>query len=407
MDNVLEQKLEDQKTLEVIHNLINESTNKEENEFLDSLPSNNGVEESTEETQEEPVEETAKVDIDPNTGVYKQAANKLDISEEMAKMLEFTEEDLIKIPESKYDIEFDEEVIKKNIMESIGAKDQEIVSQILDLVLEYRRADKMRPAINWYDKLPKKIKEGIDKMCLSLNNTAMSTKKMFAAEFIEEIISSSSIDQISIDMQESLSKAFDTSGIMTYFIEENMTTFEKKLEELIEKDKAIEIKDDPEMEEKRQKHIDLLTKIKDQYRQAYTLEGFIEALEKRKVRVKPFDIRKYKRFLDQFYWKYEQDTPFTIQDPSRIPPILMRKFPKFDGDQCKAFVIAFFKYTMNMSANSVVDHTYMSYFISNILQLDLVSHLVEEGDFLNILSNSIERALCAVNNIEYHEESEE
>lgn len=403
MKNIIDQKAEDMELLDNINTIINESTQTEENKFLDSLPSNNGVEESNEEI--EPITERAAVSIDPVTGNYAQIAKELNITEDMAKMLEFNEDDIIKIPDSKYDLEFDEEVLKNNIMETIGSKDIQLVSDLLDLIFRYRKAGVFRDSNNWYELLPKKIKNIIDKQCLNLNNTSIATKKMLAKELLEEIISSSSIDQIAVDMQESLNNAFDTSNIMTYVLEENMTTFEKKLEELIEKDKAVKI-DDPEKDKKRQDHIELLEKIKYQYRESYTLEGFIDAIKHGKVRVKPFDITKYKRFVDQFYWKYEQDTPFTIQDPTRIPPILLRKFPRFTPDQCVAFVIGFFKYTANMKANDVVDHTYMSYFISNILQLDLIKHLVEEGDFINILSNSIEKALCAINNIEYKESEE-
>lgn len=403
MKNIIDQKAEDMELLDNINTIINESTQTEENKFLDSLPSNNGVEESNEEI--EPITERAAVSIDPVTGNYAQIAKELNITEDMAKMLEFNEDDIIKIPDSKYDLEFDEEVLKNNIMETIGSKDIQLVSDLLDLIFKYRKAGIFRDSNNWYELLPKKIKNIIDKQCLNLNNTSIATKKMLAKELLEEIISSSSIDQIAVDMQESLNNAFDTSNIMTYVLEENMTTFEKKLEELIEKDKAAKI-DDPEKDKKRQDHIKLLEKIKYQYRESYTLEGFIDAIKHGKVRVKPFDITKYKRFVDQFYWKYEQDTPFTIQDPTRIPPILLRKFPRFTPDQCVAFVIGFFKYTANMKANDVVDHTYMSYFISNILQLDLIKHLVEEGDFINILSNSIEKALCAINNIEYKESEE-
>lgn len=405
MSDIINQKEEDMKLLDSIHTLINTATETEENKFLDSLPSNNGIEESNDESLI-PVTEKAAVSVDPVTGNYTQIAKELNITEDMAKMLEFNEDDIIKIPGSKYELEFNEEVLKNNIMSTLNTKDVELVSDLLDVILRYRKADVFRESTNWYELLPKKIKSIIDKQCFNLNNTAMSTKKMLAKELLEEIISSSSIDQIAIDMQESLSTAFDTSNIMTYVLEENMTTFEKKIEDLIEKDKSIKL-DDPEKDKKRIEHIELLTKIQHQYREAYTLEGFINAIEHGKVRVKPFDISKYKRFVEQFYWKYEQDTPFTIQDPTRVPPILVRKFPQFTPDQCVAFIIGFFKYTANMKANDVVDHTFMSYFISNILQLDLIKHLAEEGDFINILSNNIEKALYAINNIKYKKESEE
>ena len=61
---------------------------------------------------------------------------------------------------------------------------------------------------------------------------------------------------------------------------------------------------------------------------------------------------------------------------------------------------------MNYNGHDVVDHTFMSYFISNILQLDFVTTTAEQGEFINILSNNLEEALKAINHIE-DEESEE
>ena len=90
-----------------------------------------------------------------------------------------------------------------------------------------------------------------------------------------------------------------------------------------------------------------------------------------------------------------------------MAPILKRFFPEYSNDQCIAFVIAFIKFTRNMNPNDVVDHTYMSYFIHNISQLDLVRHKASERDFINILSNNIKMALDAVNNIKSENESEE
>ena len=159
-------------------------------------------------------------------------------------------------------------------------------------------------------------------------------------------------------------------------------------------------------EEKKAELLDKQQRTLEAFHEAYSYDSFIKAIKNGKVRVKPFDIKKYKRWIQQFYNKYEGDTPFVIKDPSTMAP-LKRFFPEYTIEQCVAFVIGFIKFTINMNPNDVVDHTYMSYFIHNVSQLDLVRHKASERDFINILSNNIKRALNAINNIKSENESEE
>jgi hypothetical protein len=272
----------------------------------------------------------------------------------------------------------------KNIKESAGIEDAEMVAEILAVIKKYRSTGKeFRPNINWYEKLPKMIRDIIDQQCFQVNNPG--AKKVFAEAFIDEIISGSGMDNIILDMQDSMNKAFDTSGLTDYIMEESRIEEEKRAELLAKQEAVMKA-----------------------YNQAYTLTDFLEAVTKKKIRVKPFDIQKYKRWLQEFYTKYEGDTPFTIGDPSTIPPILFKFFDKkYTAEQCVAFVIAFIKFTRNMSSKDVVDHTFMSYFIHNITQLQLVTHKTSERDFINILSNNIETAIKAINDIEDVEKEEE
>lgn len=386
-----------------VKTLIDGASETEEQKFYDSLPSNNGQMEVKDEDLGEPEFGTASVDIDPVTGQYRQIAEQTGLTEDMVKMLEITPEDLVNIPESIYDIEVDKDILIKNI-EANGIKDDELVEPILDIVLEYRKTpEDKRDQINWYSKLPEKLKLVIDKEALKMNNATMFAKKLFAAQFIEDVLTDSGMDQITIDMEKSFAKAFDTSGIMRYMLQEEKTAFEKSIEAMIKKVESVT--DSPE--DAKQKQLEILHGIENSFKEAYTLEGFINAIKHGKVRVKKFHIEKYKRFVREFYSKYEGDTPFQIQDPTRIAPILKRRYMEFTPEQCVAYVIGFFQYTKNMRANDVVDHTYMSYFISNILQLDLVGDTVEERDFLNILSNNVRTALYAINNIPMPEVKDE
>ena len=401
-NNLTENNIED------IKEVIKEATNTEDNKFIDSLPSNNGQEESDQSL--DPVTKQVAVDIDPVTGVYSQIAEELGISEEGAKLLDLKPEDFLDIPESINDVEINIDILKKNILEdknlNIKPEETELIDEVLKLVVDYKKSPKMiKDNTNWYERLPKKLQEQVNIACSQVNNNKMSTKNTFAEYFISEIISSSGIDQIAYDMQESLNDAFNINGIMGYIITECKTEFEKGIDNMIEKFKNMP--EDKIDEETRESKINLLNRISEAYRQSYTLEGFLSAIKAGKCNVKKKDIDRYARHVRTWLSKYEGDTPFVIQDPTRVPPILYRMFhKKYSAEQCVAVIIAFFKYTMNYNGHDVVDHTFMSYFISNILQLDFVTTTAEQGKFINILSNNLEEALKAINHIE-DEESEE
>lgn len=397
-------KMTDKEVQDKYKEMLNAIPNTEA-DFVSKLPSNNGqlTRENGTTPEGEVESEKKSVVIDPATGEYQQQLDDLGISKEMAEMLELKPEDLLDIPDSINDIDIPDDILTKNIQEN-GIEDVELASQMMSLVKEYRKmGDPFRSNVNWYKKLPEKIRTIIDKQCAEVNNSSMGAKKTFAEAFIQDVVNDAGIDSIVYDMQKSMEEAFDTSGITEYILSESKTDFEKNMEATMERTRTAENID----EEKRSELLDKQQKVLDAFHDAYSYESFINAIKSGKVRVKPFDIHKYARWLKEFYNKYEGDTPFVIKDPSTMAPILKRFFPEYSNDQCIAFVIAFIKFTRNMNPNDVVDHTYMSYFIHNISQLDLVRHKASERDFINILSNNIKMALDAVNNIKSENESEE
>ena len=126
-NNLTENNIED------IKEVIKEATNTEDNTFIDSLPSNNGQEESDQSL--DPVTKQVAVDIDPVTGVYSQIAEELGISEEGAKLLDLKPEDFLDIPESINDVEINIDILKKNILEdknlNIKPEETELIDEVL------------------------------------------------------------------------------------------------------------------------------------------------------------------------------------------------------------------------------------------------------------------------------------
>ena len=129
-------------------------------------------------------------------------------------------------------------------------------------------------------------------------------------------------------------------------------------------------------------------------------------LRRHKIKIKKIDIDKYKRHCENFLFKYKKDVPYVIDDISICAPILCRKLPEYDTVEIIRFMIAFMKYTMNFKANDVADHTFMSYFISNIKNMDFVniSKDQEASAFINVFLNNIERGVRLINGYSEYEE---
>ena len=364
-----------------------EENKSEDAKFIESLPSNNGILETTDNELDDIITEQ-KVSINSNDGSYMSLDNEVD--KQLAKMLDINIEDFYDMPKSAADIPYDEELIKANAL-NYGVKDADMII-LLPLINDYRAGKK----INYYNSLPVKIKNMINKQCAMSNNNTVWAKKLFAEELIQGLIRDAGIDKITIDLQEVTKKAFGEgiSGIMKMTLDYQKTILETKFLENINR---LYAEGKPEKAEH-------LKKVTESYRQSYTFENFTSTAKCGKLRVKDFDLKKYGRYISEFNYKYETDTPFIINDISGIAPVLARKFDGiYSVQQIMIFIIAFCKFCQNMDAKDVIDHTFMSYAIINIASLDLVINDQEENAFINTLSANIDAAIKAANNIKEEE----
>lgn len=378
------------------------STETEEDKLVASLPSNNGVEVSN--GSEEATTEQKKVNINPNNGSLNVLTDReseeddeyVQISDDLKKLLTMEDDEVYAIPESLDEIEITEEMLKGKIKEGYDLSDNDI-KVLLPLIQKYR-VD--RNSCKWFNEMPKKLQDLINKQCLEVNNNSSEAKNLFASEILDAIVRETKMDKIVIDMQKSIAEAYDLSPLMEMIIDKQKTSFEDAI------DKKIEIltnkKEESTSEESKdilEEKIKMLEDIKNAFYQSYTYEDMIDKIKRGKIRVKPFDIRKYARFCSEFNYKYEGDTPFIIHDVRILMPVLKRKFSKYTEEQVCAFVIAFIKHTQNMNSKSPIDHTFMSYFISNIINLDMITDTKEKSVFSTTLMGNIEKGIRAINNI--------
>lgn len=376
-----------------ISEVLAEETN-EDIELVQSLPSNGG--DNVEEELPTPEIMEGFATVNPVTGAYRldeRSEEEKALDEEMAKMLDVQVENLYDIPDSIFDIPYNEELIKKNINEH-GISDVEVVSELLPVIEKYRKQEKA----DYYSLLPEKIKEMINQQCMITGvpmQDLKAARKMFSEEFLRAIIADAGFDKVVIDMQKEMQKAYDLKPLMSMLMETQKTQFEDNIDKRIEFFENSEVK--PELEDKKAEQIANLKAVKEAYRQSYTLDNFVQAIIDHKIKVKKFDIEKYQRHIKEFNFKYEGDTPFIIRDIRDCIPVLQRRFSRYPEEYIIRFIVSFIKFTMNMSAKDPIDHTFMSYVISNIISLDEVATTPGESAFIDTLTYHIDRAIRFAN----------
>lgn len=112
--------------------------------------------------------------------------------------------------------------------------------------------------------------------------------------------------------------------------------------------------------------VEKLEKMKSSINDAYNLDDFIEFCKH--VKIKKFDLEKPSRVYSNFINKYTNHKN-NITDIRICPDILDRHIESDHVSNVK-LCLAFCKYTMNMNPDNVNDHTFMYYFIRNIITLD-------------------------------------
>lgn len=319
------------------------------------------------------------------------------IDRSLAKLLDVDIDEICNIPNSQLDLPIDPKLISDNA-KLMGIKDEEIPS-LIGIIEQYRKKVKQ----NYYELLPGSIKSIVDKFCAESNNPTLKAKKMVTEMYLEQLIRDAGIDKIIVDMNQALNKAMNLQPVYRKALNEQQSNFENEIDKKIKVyqeniDKATD-------RDKVERTIETLKKVKAAFTEAYTLTDFNERLAQNKIKVKEFDIDKYARYVQEFLYKYEKDTPFIIKDISVCVPILFKNYNEvYTKRQIAKYIIAFIKFTQNMNSKDAADHTFMSNFISNIEKLSIIGTDTdgldnEEINYTKIVSDNIEIGIRYINNI--------
>lgn len=274
-------------------------------------------------------------------------------------------------PDDKVDIDFTDlninNVIKNDQYidhNDLSFADMDAVKKLLD--------KKNKTGEVKYEDLPGFLRKEIDatvrKGIYGANRAQIGmARNMMANDIVERLYTSllqEKISEVTVDLETSVknlvSKEYE--DITTAQQKQQSFIYLKKLPELAE----TKYKDDPEKKA-------LLYAVSRGYEQAHTLENMYSAYSKggKQMKIRKIDIEKIHKVIREFETKYEKST-FTIRDLNNTIEVLSRHVnPRFTETDIKAFIVVFCKYTHNMKPANVADHTFMYYFINNILTLDM------------------------------------
>jgi len=256
--------------------------------------------------------------------------------------------------------------ILKGILGPEDVKDFEDISALANLISRRLKGENFNP----YDLFPETYKREVDKLALSISNDNINPnlkgKNYIANAFLNQLVN---------EYKKSSNTAVDLDTMLSGFDKEVDDEYKKISQDLggmmmtFDDERRAEI--DAAIKrceaEGKTESIDRLNAIKNTLDTAYNLTEFAEACKY--IKIKRYELENPKRVWESFNFKYEKHKN-VINDISQCPTILMRHIPEYTDKQKTMLCIAFCKYCLNFSPDNMEEHTFMYYFIRNIIMID-------------------------------------
>lgn len=319
--------------------------------------------------------------LDSDKDIFEELLDTSDIDESYGAIENLTSDEINKSIESQ--------IKNKKLSEELTIADYSVIKNLMSKAKDGNTIK--------YRDLPPILKHHIDEMILSHSNVIPynrhnEAKNMIANQVLQDMymnILGDKLEQGFIDLG---------TGIKNLAMKEakNINTESRKLYS------STYINNFPKLAEKYKdedpKKAELLLKISNAYIQSYTLEDMYKMYTTTgKLKVKKIDIDKYKRVFSEFERKYE-DSKYTIKSINNALSILFRHVNcRYTEMSIKAFFVIFCKYVQNMKPINVDEHTFMYYFIDNIVSLDMYNNNdPDDKKFYNDLIKNIEKFLQVI-----------
>lgn len=216
-------------------------------------------------------------------------------------------------------------------------------------------------------KVDRTVRAGLSRGVFLSGSQFKLARNMLSNSLTEEILQQITVEKINdvcVDLNTSIKNLVknEYSDIYADQHKQELNTFIVKLPELAETKYA----NDPKKKE-------LLMAVSNGYKQAHSLEEMYEAYIHggKKMKIRHIDLEDISKIIIDFEGKYKNSN-FTIRDINKTEGVLLRFVnSRFTERVVKGFIIAFCKYTSMMKPSNQEEHTFMYYFINNILSLDV------------------------------------
>ena len=272
-------------------------------------------------------------------------------------------EELVENPDIDHaDIELSDEVIQKTAEDQFNELKPEEMFDLVALVKEYKEGKVTNNQA--FERLPIFLKNQFNdearKAGIPLNNLK-TYKKAFVKSVMQDLIDTAEMQQASIDFDKQIAQIYqdygnDVSLLYQSGIFEKIQTLRNTVEDMSKEN------EDGSKDEKIQSINDII----DSLFESIYFEKFASFVKTAKI--KPIEWEKPQKVFRDFIVKYE-NSKFMISDINNIIPALQR-YCGFEEKDAYEFGLLFCKYTRNMKASNLAEHSFMYYVIANIISLN-------------------------------------
>ena len=331
-----------------------------------------------------------RVTIDPESGENRPHSNLDDVEPADVDLNDYL--NMESYDTDKVDITTD--AVSESVRREYRLSGEEDVQKLVEVLKKVQAGEKDEP---FYNMMPKGVQEFVDVMCIENGILNKSLRNTVAVTVANMIINEIAADKFQIDVSKVIDNEIKKSGADISSLYSDMIIGKK--EKLYEAAAKVESEKPDEAE--------LLRNIGDACEESYMMTGFADAIKNHKIKIKKFEIEKPSRVVTGFYAKYEKSN-LGINDVWDITYCIPRHLAtastpvtpdKITKRTVIAFTIAFCKYCMNMTVDSITDHVFMYYFIKNILYLDALPSGDKPAQFGQDLIDRIKAILEDIHDI--------
>lgn len=314
---------------------------------------------------------------------------------------DFLDDDDLK-PADTVDTDFSEEQIKDVLGGSEIHYEEATLADIYavkDLLIKKNETGEVK-----YADLPDFLQKRVDRTVRAgMGSGALSgshfrtARNMLANEIMETIyteVVNKKFEEICVDLNTSIQNLAkkESAEIRSAQHAQHMRTFVVEMPRLAKEKYA----DDPEKSK-------LLLDISDGYKQAHSLEKMYDRFCKggKQMKIRHIDLENPDKVIDEFKRKYVK-SKYTVRNLHVAADVLCRHVNKrFSRTTINAFVITFCKYVRDMTPANVDEHTFMYYFIDNVLSLDIPTTNKDDVSYNEEFIDNVNHFMTAISD-RYH-----